>query len=148
MPRTRSLAWAELKVGLLAVIAVAIAATLIFLLSGTGGFSWQRYSLKTVFADVSGLGEGSPVRVAGLEVGTVTAVDFLGDQVEVTFEISERMQSRITTSSRASLGSVSLLGESSVDITPSSAGTRIPIASEFVPVSQRKRRAGFGTTSV
>jgi phospholipid/cholesterol/gamma-HCH transport system substrate-binding protein len=126
MPRTRSLAWAELKIGVLAVVALAIAATLIFLLSGTGGFSWERYSLKTVFDNVSGLGEGSPVRVAGLEVGTVTAVDFLGDKVEVTFEVSEEMQQRITSSSAASLGSVSLLGESSVDITPSRAGTPIP----------------------
>ena len=55
MPRTRSLAWSELKIGLIAVVAVVIATVLIFLLSGEGGFFWQRYSLKTVFPDVAGL---------------------------------------------------------------------------------------------
>ena len=55
MPRTRSLAWAELKVGLISVIAFVIAAILIFMVSGSGGFFWQRYSIKTVFSDISGV---------------------------------------------------------------------------------------------
>lgn len=126
MPRTRSLAWAELKIGLVAVAALALAATLIFLLSGEAGFAWQRYSLKAVFDDVSGLNSGSPVRVAGVEVGSVTALEFVGDRVEVTFELAERMRPRVTTASTASLGSVSLLGEAAVDITASTEGTPIP----------------------
>lgn len=126
MPRTRSLAWSELKIGLVSIVALALAAMLIFLLTGEGGFSWQRYSLKTVFPDVAGLNEGSPVRVAGVEAGSVTALEFVGDRVEVTFELAERMQPRITTASTAALGSVSLLGESAVDIMPSTQGTPIP----------------------
>jgi phospholipid/cholesterol/gamma-HCH transport system substrate-binding protein len=126
MPRTRSLAWSELKIGIVSVVAIALAATLIFLLSGSGGFSWQRYSLKTSFMDVSGLIDGSPVRLAGVEVGSVTGLDFVGDRVEVTFQVSERMRPRITTQSVASLGAVSLLGEAAVDITASTDGTPIP----------------------
>lgn len=126
MPRTRSLAWAELKIGIVSVVALALAATMIFLLSGEGGFSWQRYSLKTVFDDIAGLNNGSPVRVAGIEAGSVSAISFLGDRVEVTFELADWVRPRVTTGSMASLGSVSLLGESSVDITASTAGTPIP----------------------
>ena len=48
MPRTRSLAWAELKVGLITMFAMLMTALLIFLLSGQGGFPWQQYGLKTV----------------------------------------------------------------------------------------------------
>jgi len=126
MPRTRSLGWAELKIGLLTIFALAMAASLIFLLSSTGGLWWQRYPLKTLFDNVAGLGEGAPVRVAGVEVGSVTGVQFTGDRVEVSFEVNEDVQPQITTESRASLGSVSLLGESAVDITPASQGTAIP----------------------
>jgi phospholipid/cholesterol/gamma-HCH transport system substrate-binding protein len=126
MPRTRSLAWAELKIGVVSVVALALAGMLIFMLSGEGGFAWQRYSLKTVFDNIAGLGEGSPVRVAGVEAGSVTAIDFLGDRVEVTFEIGEDMSPRVTSGSTAALGSVSLLGESAVDITASTEGTPIP----------------------
>ena len=47
MPRTRSLAWSELKIGVLTIVAVVIAALTIFMLTGDRGFPWQRYSLKT-----------------------------------------------------------------------------------------------------
>jgi phospholipid/cholesterol/gamma-HCH transport system substrate-binding protein len=126
MPRTRSLAWAELKIGILAIAAIAVAATLIFMLSGEGGFSWQRYSLKSIFSNVAGLGVGAPVRIAGVNVGTVTDINFVGDRVEVTFEISKDEMSLVTTRSTAVVGSVSLLGEGAVDITPSTQGTSIP----------------------
>jgi phospholipid/cholesterol/gamma-HCH transport system substrate-binding protein len=126
MPRTRSLAWSELKIGLLSVIAVVMASALIFLLSGEGGYFWQQYSLKTIFTNIAGLKAGAPVRVAGVEVGSVSDVDFIGDRVEVVMEVNVEHASRITTGSVATLGSVSLLGESAVDITASTEGTPIP----------------------
>lgn len=126
MPRTRSLAWSELKIGIVSLIALAIASVLIFMVSGTGGFFWQRYSIKTVFSNISGLKEGAPVRVAGVEVGAVKKMDFTGDKVEVTMEVSKEQMSRITDRSSASLGSVSLLGEAAVDVTANSQGTPIP----------------------
>ena len=128
MPRTRSLAWAELKVGLITVFALMMTVLLIFLLSGQGGFPWQQYALKTVFASIPGLKEGAPVRVAGLEVGSVDSLAFFpgNDRVEVTMKVRKDIQPRITTSSVASLGSVSLLGEAAVDITASSQGAPVP----------------------
>lgn len=125
MPRTRSLAWAELKIGLVAIVALVIATMFIFLLTGSNGFFWQRYGIKTVFPEVAGLKEGAPVRVAGVEVGSVTGIEFVGDRVEVLMEVLDENRPRITSSSYATLGSVSLLGEAAVDITASSGGTPI-----------------------
>ena len=126
MPRTRSLAWAELKIGIVSIFAIALATLLIFLLSGEGGFFWQRYSIKTVFASIAGLKTGAPVRVAGVEVGSVTDLQFQGDRVEVVMEVGRENLPRITTGSIASLGSVSLLGEAAVDLTADSTGTPVP----------------------
>jgi len=99
---------------------------LIFLLSGEGGFFWQRYAVKTIFPSVAGVKPGAPVRVAGVEVGSVTGVAFAGDQVEIVMQISRDMQSRVTSTSTAALGSVSLVGEPAIDITASSSGTPVP----------------------
>jgi phospholipid/cholesterol/gamma-HCH transport system substrate-binding protein len=126
MPRTRSLAWSELKLGVMTIAALAVAAATIFLVMGGKGFWWQRYSLKALFPNVQGLKPGSPVRVAGKEVGSVIDVDFAGDQVEVVFEVNRQVQNKITDQSRATIGSVSLLGEGAVDITLSPRGTPIP----------------------
>jgi phospholipid/cholesterol/gamma-HCH transport system substrate-binding protein len=125
MPRTRSLAWAELKIGLVSLFALVMAAFLVFLLSSTGGFFWQQYTLRTTFTNISGLSVGAPVRLAGVEVGAVSDVAFAGDRVEVTMEVNRNVQPRITSNSVASLGQVSLLGEAAVDI--SSAGDGDPI---------------------
>jgi phospholipid/cholesterol/gamma-HCH transport system substrate-binding protein len=126
MPRTRSLAWTELKVGLVAIIAIGLAMALIFTMGSAGGFFWQRYSLKIMFDDVAGLKAGAPVRIAGVAVGSVEELQFVGDRVEVIIELGDEHQSRVTTGSRATLGSVSLLGEGAVDLTSSTEGTPIP----------------------
>jgi phospholipid/cholesterol/gamma-HCH transport system substrate-binding protein len=137
MPRTRSLAWSELKIGVLTIVAIGITALLIFSLTGGRGFFWQRYTLKTRFPDAAGLSAGSPVRVAGLQVGSVETVELRGEQVEVTFDLNKSVRDRITDRSTAVMGSVSLLGQSSVDITPATSGTPIPQWG-YVPLGRAK----------
>ena len=137
MPRTRSLAWSELKIGIIATTALILAAVLIIAVGGAAGFSWQRYSLKTRFSDVMGLKSGAVVRVAGVEVGKVADVDFAGAEVEVTLEVKEEMQSRITTDSRASIGSLSLLGEPVIDVSPSATGTPLKDG-DYIPSAPTK----------
>jgi hypothetical protein len=43
MPRTRSLAFSELKIGIIAVVAIVLAALLIIAVGGQAGFFWQQY---------------------------------------------------------------------------------------------------------
>ena len=123
MPRTRSLVWAELKIGAIAILGIALAAAFIYMVGGQGGFAWQQYRLKVRFDDVQGLMTGALVRVAGVGVGTVEDMRFAGPRVEVTLRISKAMQTRITDQSVASIGVVSLLGSPVVDIVPSTRGT-------------------------
>jgi phospholipid/cholesterol/gamma-HCH transport system substrate-binding protein len=123
MPRTRSLAWSELKIGILAVTALVLASMLIFAVGGQGGFAWQRYELKAKFPNVQGLKSGAVVRVAGVDVGQVTAVEFVGSDVQVTLGVNNENTGRITDQSRASIGSLSLLGEPIIEISPATHGT-------------------------
>jgi phospholipid/cholesterol/gamma-HCH transport system substrate-binding protein len=126
MPRTRSLKWSELKIGIMAVAALLIAATLIVALGGEGGYFWQRYNLKVKFSNAAGVQPGSPVRVAGVTVGAVTDIQFLGAEVDMVLELRDDMKERIRSTSRATIGSVSLLGEGAVDISATTAGQPIP----------------------
>src|SRR5262245_28848608 len=123
MPRTRSLAWSELKVGVMAVAAIALTAVLVIAVGGQSGFAWERYELKTSFDNVQGLKSGAIVRIAGVEVGKVTSVELSGAGVEVKLSIKKENRSRVTTDSRASIGSMSLLGEPLIDVSPASTGT-------------------------
>jgi phospholipid/cholesterol/gamma-HCH transport system substrate-binding protein len=146
MPRTRSLAWSELKIGILAVVALALAALLIVAVGGETGFSWQRYELKTKFDNVQGLKSGAIVRVAGVEVGKVTDVQFSGAAVEVKLSVRNEMQPRVTTDSRASIGSLSLLGEPIIEITPASTGRPLQ-AGEYVQAGKNPGQISDVATS-
>jgi phospholipid/cholesterol/gamma-HCH transport system substrate-binding protein len=132
MPRTRSLAWSELKIGIVAAIAVILASVLVVSVGGTGGFFWQQYQLKTRFTNVQGLKKGAVVRVAGVEVGKVDDITFVGPEVEVDLKVNKDQRERITSESRAAIGSLSLLGEPVIDITPSTQGTPLEDGA-FIP---------------
>ena len=126
MPRTRSLAWSELKIGAIAAFAIVMAAVLVFAVGGAGGFFWQRYPLKTRFPNIATVKSGTPVRVAGIEVGLVTDVQLAGDGAELWLEVSDEVRPLITDRSIAIIGAISLLGEGAIDISPAPAGTSIP----------------------
>lgn len=126
MPRTRSLAWSELKIGIITVFAVVMAALLVFAVGGAGGFFWQRYPLKVRFQNIATVKSGTPVRVAGIEMGSVTDVRLTGNTVEAWLEVANEVRPLVTDRSLAVIGAISLLGEGAIDITPAADGTPIP----------------------
>jgi phospholipid/cholesterol/gamma-HCH transport system substrate-binding protein len=129
MEKTKALTWTELRVGLVAIFSlVVLAFTTLYIGSGGGSPFAKKYTIKVLMADVNGLKEGAPVRLGGVEVGTVTKVDFAGGAaglVEVSMRLDQRVKSRVTTESQATLGALGLLGEKAVDITASSHGQAI-----------------------
>jgi phospholipid/cholesterol/gamma-HCH transport system substrate-binding protein len=122
MPRTRSIAWAELRVGITAAVALILLVGLVFAVGGDTGFWWQRYELKARFTAVQGLKPGAVVRLNGKEIGSVKSVEFAGPQIEVGLEVSNDVKPLLTTDAVAEIGALSLLGEPIVDITAASTG--------------------------
>lgn len=123
MPRTRTLAWSQLKIGILAVAAFVLATMIIFAVGGDAGLFSGKYHLKTRFPNAGGLQSGSVVRLAGVNVGAVDDVYLDGAVVEVVMRVRPDVKDKITERSVAQVGSVSLLGEGAVDITASTSGT-------------------------
>ena len=124
----KALTWTELRVGLLVMVSLAILAFTAIVI-GTGSPFSKTYRVKALMKDVNGLKPSAPVRVGGVEVGTVEEVDFAkgaGGMVEVVMKLDRRVQDRVTSESIANLGAVGLLGEKAVDISAAPGGTPIP----------------------
>jgi phospholipid/cholesterol/gamma-HCH transport system substrate-binding protein len=118
--KSKALTWTELRVGVVVIVSLVVLGFTILYIGGGGGSPLApRYEVRALMGDVNGLKAGAPVRLGGVEVGTVTRVDFAGGTgglVEVVMRLDRRVQSRVTTESRATLGSLGLLGEKAVDI--------------------------------
>src|SRR6185295_8886601 len=128
--KSRALTWTELRVGVVVIFSLLVLAFTILYVGGGGGSPISpKYEIHALMSDVNGLKPGAPVRLGGVEVGTVTGVDFGGARargmVEVEMKLDRRVKDRITTESQANLGSLGLLGEKAVDITSSPRGTPI-----------------------
>jgi phospholipid/cholesterol/gamma-HCH transport system substrate-binding protein len=137
MKRSTFVTWAELRVGILVVAALLVAALAVLTLGGRLGVFSKKYTLYTFMPSVSGLQSGAPVRLAGVDVGTVDEVEFIaaadrdsiasrfgqayGDSLGerslmVRFTVEEDVQEKVTRSSRAKIGTVGLLGDKYLDL--------------------------------
>lgn len=122
MPQQQRIAWAQLRVGVMVIVGLAILAVGIFFISGQVGFFTKRYTLKTYLSEASGLRDGAEVRLAGVAVGNVKRVQISpytdrDRAVEVLMAVSRSYQQEIRADSVASIETVGLLGESYVDLT-------------------------------
>ena len=117
----RTMAWKELRVGILAILGFVILAAALVLISGGQGFFTEKYTLKTYLQSASGLRKGSLIWLAGIEVGNVSQVNISPSKdtnkaVEVVMRIEKRYQKSIREDSEATLGSIGLLGDKYIDI--------------------------------
>ena len=124
MPRTRSLKWSELKIGIMAVVALLIAAALILALGGEGGFFWQRYNLKVKFPNAGGVQEGRRCASRASTVGAVQDMRFSRVRSRDDSRAARGHAGAGAHDLRATIGSVSLLGEGAVDISARTDGSR------------------------
>src|SRR3972149_4518176 len=110
MPSKQALAWAELKVGVLIVIALAILSAIVVLVLGVESPFAKRYTLYTYLPNISGLRTGSQVMLEGVTAGTVDSYEFepqdLEKGVRIRVRILQKYQSRIRTDSIAKLRSL------------------------------------------
>ena len=114
--------WAQLKIGLLAMVALAILTVLIILMSGTNPLFQKSTDIYVFFDDSFSMTPGAtPVRLNGISVGTVGPIDLSGSDapnraVRVTLSVENEWLSKIPVDSMASLASANLLGGRFVNI--------------------------------
>jgi phospholipid/cholesterol/gamma-HCH transport system substrate-binding protein len=132
MAQRRSLAWTELRVGILVISSFALLALAIFFITGESGFLTPKYVVKAYFQNANNLKSGADVQLEGVTIGNVSDVQVskLPDPekaVEATLRLDQKYQNIIRSDSKVTIATIGLLGDSKVDITRGTeAGTIIP----------------------
>ena len=130
MPQHERVQWAQLRVGVMVLVSLALFALAVFFISGQVGFFTRHYTLKAYLPSAGDLREGAQVRLAGISVGNVSKIRIspYTDRrraVEVDLKIARTFQNEIRADSVASVETVGLLGDSYVDITRGTAGEEV-----------------------
>lgn len=116
----------QIRVGIFVTAGLLLAMLIIFMIGSERAWFERRYSLYCTFNDISGLGKGAPVSLAGMRVGSVHEVRFPEDlqarQIVVELQISEEFRNRIRADSDASIVTQGLLGDKMIAITVGSPG--------------------------
>jgi phospholipid/cholesterol/gamma-HCH transport system substrate-binding protein len=115
----------DLSVGVLFALALLILALTIMAVGGESRLFVQKVQYFVVFPNTDGLRRGSPVKMAGVEVGTVAGVKLSTDPeqagIEVEVGVDQAFAERVREDSRAALRILQLLsGEKFVEIMPGS----------------------------
>ena len=127
MPSQKQLKWSELRVGITVLVSAVTLAVLLFLMSGTRGLFSKRIMLQAYFDNASGLREGAPVRLSGVDVGNVIHIRVVPDKdkqltpVEVIMKVSTKYGFDLRRDSVISLDTAGVLGETYLDIDSSQA---------------------------
>ncbi len=121
MPQRQRVTWAQLRVGLMVIISLAILAIGIFMISGQVGFFTRRYTLKCYLSSAGGLREGAQVRLAGIAIGNVQHLEVTNypepdRAVEVDMRVARNYQNQIRADSVATMETIGLLGDSYIEI--------------------------------
>ena len=145
MAHRKQLTWTELRVGIFVLVGLFVLGSGIFYVTAPGILG-PKYNLKTFLPEVSGLSNGAPVRLDGVEVGNVESIRLVprtpgkalekNKNIEVNMRVDRKYQNDILTDSAASLVTEGLLGNRYVNITrgftgaPLKEGQELPGAEE------------------
>ncbi len=121
MPSSERVAWANLRVGLLAGIALIILAVLIFLLTGNKNIFGREVPVYTYMSDSAAMTEGAAVRLNGILVGKVKRITLTGlndPNKTVRFDMSIRddMLRYVPVDSLVTIGAENVLGTKFINI--------------------------------
>lgn len=140
MPTTSKSTWAQLKVGLMAIVALLLLAFLIVLMSGVNPLFRRTTEVFAFLPDSVAMTEGAtPVRLNGILIGKVKKIELSGSTdpgriVKLTLSIYDDALTLVPVDSQAKLAQQNLLGSRYVNINKGKspqtiqAGAEIPSA--------------------
>lgn len=142
MPSAKKVSWAQLRVGITAIVAMSLTGVLIYLLTGTRSIFSRDAVLYTYMDDAAAVAVGAPVRINGINAGRVDKVALSGLRetgkiIRVDMLVEEKMLKDIPVDSVATVSAENLLGSKFINIKRGDS-TRAVKAGDTVPSRESK----------
>lgn len=111
----------KLAAGLFFIIGLALIVGFVFIIGIDRGLTEPKFQVIALFDEVGGLVEGSPIRISGVDVGVVGALDFLtqpieGRSLKVRMDIFKKYEFQFSKCSKVSIRTEGVLGQKFIEI--------------------------------
>jgi phospholipid/cholesterol/gamma-HCH transport system substrate-binding protein len=111
----------KLAAGLFFIVGLVLIAVIVFVIGLDRGLTQPKFQVIALFNQVGGLVEGAPIRISGVDVGVVGAVDFLsepiaGRSLKVRLDIFKKYEFEFRKCSRISIRTEGVLGQKLIEI--------------------------------
>jgi phospholipid/cholesterol/gamma-HCH transport system substrate-binding protein len=113
----------KIRLGIFVSIGIALLFTGIYFIGETKKLFTNTFRVSAMFKDVNGLQVGNNVRFAGINVGTIEAIEIITDTaVKVDMIVDVSTQKFIKKDAKAIIGSDGLMGNKIMNISPGTNG--------------------------
>jgi phospholipid/cholesterol/gamma-HCH transport system substrate-binding protein len=132
MAQRRPAGWAQLKVGLLVIIAFAMLSYAVVRIGGAASLFGKKITITAYFPNANGLRNGAKVNLDGILVGNVDSVGLSPDpnapgKVAVVMKIDEAYKDQIRNDSEIGIDTIGLLGDKNIQLSSGTAkGIPVP----------------------
>ena len=111
----------KIAAGLFFITFLCLVAVSIFIIGIDRGLTEPKFQVIALFNQVGGIVEGSPIRISGVDVGVVGAVDFLSQPIEgrslkVRLDIFKKYEFEFRKCSKISIRTEGVLGQKLIEI--------------------------------
>ena len=143
MASANKVGWAQLRVGIMAISALAILGVLIFLLTGTKRLFAENATLYTYMDDSAALAPSAPVRINGILAGKVNRVALSGETaprriIRVEMEVEKDLLSQIPVDSVAAISAENVLGAKFINIRKGKSNVAVQPGAEIQSLDTRE----------
>ncbi|MDP1844761.1 MAG: MlaD family protein [Sediminibacterium sp.] len=107
------------KTGIFVIAGLLLLIAAIFFIGKQKNLFDKTFTIYTKFGNVSGLQSGNYVRLAGINIGTVTDIEIINDStVKVSLQIEENVKKFIKNDAIVRIGSDGIMGDKLLQISP------------------------------
>ncbi len=121
MPPSKKVGWSQLRVGVMAMIALMLVAVLIFLMTGAESPFTDKSTIYTYLGDSAAMTEGSAVRLNGILIGKVKKIELSGSKdrrrtIRMSLQVEHQYLAMIPEDSLIAFSAENVLGAKFLNI--------------------------------
>jgi len=126
------------SLGFFVIFSAVILVIAVYLIGQKKDMFSNTFTLKVEFRNVNGLQAGNNVRLSGINVGSILAVEIQNDStIEVTMRIREEVRSHIKQNAVATIGTDGLMGNMLINISPGKGESKIVMDGDMLQTYSR-----------